>query len=185
MLEKMAKKLHLYGLWRRICFFCLNHVLQGTKPFACLLKRKLLGSIGCEVGEGTTIVSPVAIMGTVTIGKNCWINRGFTVHGNGAVRIGDACDIGPEVAFLTGGHQIGPSERRAGEGQSYCIAVEDGCWIGARSTILGNTIIRHGAVVAACACVTRDVEADTLVAGIPAKKLRGLDYAEGKAAIKE
>ena len=99
----------------------------------------------------------------------------FTVNGNGRVTIGDRCDIAPEVAIQTGGHEIGPAERRAGKGKVFDVTVGDGCWIGARSTILGGVQIGSGCVVAACACVCKDAGPDCLLGGVPAKQIRRLE----------
>ena len=86
--------------------------------------------------------------------------------------IGDNCDIAPDVTFLTGGHQMGDHSRRAGKGESYHITVGSGVWIGGRVTLLLNTSIGDGSMIAACACVPKDVPADTLVAGAPAKVVK-------------
>lgn len=160
------------SLKKRIVFRMVNHVLNGTRFFAA--KRKLLCSIGYEIGENTKIVGPIFCTGTLCIGENCWIGCNLTVHGNGSVIIGDNCDIAPDVTFFTGGHIVGTTERRAGVGESYKIAVGNGTWIGGRSTILGNTTIGDGCVVAACACVVGDVEKNVLTGGVPAKKIRDL-----------
>jgi acetyltransferase-like isoleucine patch superfamily enzyme len=80
------------------------------------------------------------------------------------------------VTFQTGTHFIGDHDRRAGKGYNSDIKVGNGCWIGVRSTILPGISIGDGSVVAACACVARDVEKDTLVGGVPAKQIRKLDY---------
>lgn len=172
---KILKKLHLFGTYKRLCAFLINHVFVGMGGFSNRAKCALLRSAGHRIGRGTTIVSPVYFIGQADIGDNCWINRGFTIHGDGSVQIGNNCDIGPEVSFLTGGHKIGDSSRRAlGTGEVYHIQVQDGCWIGSRATILGNTVIGASSVVAACACVVRDVPANTLVGGVPAKTIRRL-----------
>ena len=71
------------------------------------MKRKLLSGIGCQVGDGTTIVGPIECKGFISIGKNCWIGKNCKVNGNGTVQSGDNCNIGPEVTFQTGGHAIG------------------------------------------------------------------------------
>ena len=76
------------------------------------------------------------------------------------------------MAFLTGGHEIGGAERRAGSGLTYSITVGSGTWIGARATIFGNTNIGSGCVIAACACVNKSVVDNTLVGGTPARKIR-------------
>ena len=83
--------------------------------------------------------------------------------------------MGPEVTFQTGGHVIGDANRRAGLGEIYQQTVEDGTWIGGRSTICNNVTIGKGCVIAACACVVNDIPENTLVGGVPAKSIRRLD----------
>ena len=153
--------------------FVVNHVLAGTPYYE--QKRKLLNSAGFQLGEGTKVVGPIFCTGKLTTGKDCWLGRDLKVQGNGTVTIGNNCDIAPEVTFLTGGHEIGNASRRAGIGEIYRIRVEDGCWIGARST-LGRTItVGKGSVIAACACVMKDVADNTLAGGVPARCIRKLD----------
>ncbi len=154
--------------------YCVNKRFAGTKSKHFEKKRALLNSLGHDIGEGTKIVGPVFCTGRLVIGKNCWVGKNLFVNGNGTVIIGDNCDIAPEVAFQTGGHEIGDSTRRAGKGFTKDIEVEDGCWIGARSTVLGGVKIKKGSVVAACACVTKNVEENTVVGGVPAKEIRKL-----------
>lgn len=161
------------GFRRKRAFFLINKIYVGTKNFE--KKRKLLNSIGFKIGEVTKIVGPVEIYGQLTVGKNTWIGKNFTVNGNGKVEIGDNCDIGPEATFQTGGHKIGSAARRAGEGMSFSQVVESGSWIGGRSTILNETVIGSGCVVAGCSCVTKSVEKNTMVGGVPAKLIRKLD----------
>ncbi len=160
------------GLYRRFALFAVNHLFSGTGSYE--IKRFLLNSAGHSVGTGTKIVGPVFITGKADIGSDCWIGRNFTIHGNGTVKIGDRCDIAPEVMFLTGTHEIGGPERRAGNGKNGEISVGSGCWIGARATILSGADIGSGAVIAACACVTADVPDNVLTGGVPAKTIRPL-----------
>lgn len=160
----------LKSIRKRVVIYLVNHVLTGTRFFHA--KRNLLCSIGYEIGANAKIVGPIHNTGTLRIGTNCWIGRNLTIHGNGTVTIGDNCDIAPDVTFLTGGHQIGDHSRRAGKGESYHITIGSGVWIGGRSTILLNTNIGDGCVIAACACVSKDVPADTLAAGVPAKVIK-------------
>lgn len=162
----------LKTLKRAWVMLLVNHFYAGTDRYA--RKRALLRSIGWEIGENTRIAGPVTCSGQVSIGADCWIGRQFTVHGNGSVVLGDRCDVGPEVAFFTGGHAIGTPERRAGAGETYTIRVGDGCWLGGRSSLMRSIQVGSGAVVAACACVTKDVPENTLVGGVPAKPLRSL-----------
>ena len=101
--------------------------------------------------------------------------KNLVINGNGMVTIGDNCDLGPEITFQTGGHEIGLSERRAGNGKCYSQYVGNGVWIGGRSTVLGNTRIGDGSVIAGCACVVKDIPENTLAGGVPAKMIRRLE----------
>ncbi|MDZ7891010.1 MAG: DapH/DapD/GlmU-related protein [Rhodoferax sp.] len=69
---------------------------------------------------------------------------------------------------------MGTSERRAGNGTAKSITIGNGCWIGAKSIILGGVSVGPGSVVAAGSIVTRDVPANVLVAGVPAKIKKSL-----------
>lgn len=153
----------------------MNVQLAGTKEKNFIKKRNLLNRLdNFSIGEGTKIVGPVEVLGYLQTGKDCWIGKNLRVNGNGHVTIGDNCDIGPEVTFQTGGHAIGSPERRAGEGLVFDQTVGNGTWIGGRSTIANRVDIGNGCVVACCACVTGDVLSNTLVGGVPARKIRDL-----------
>lgn len=171
---RILKRMHLYGTWRRVCLFAVNRII-GTGSTSCAVKRGLLRAAGFSIGRNTVIVGPIYPFGDLTIGSDCWIGRNMTVHGNGSVVIGDRCDIAPDVRFLTGSHEIGGHDRRAGEGRCHHITVGNGVWIGAGATVLGDTQVGDGAVVAACACVVRNVSEDTVVGGVPAKTIRSLE----------
>lgn len=79
-------------------------------------KLVIMRKMGHIIGNGTKIVGPVYCTGNLIIGENCWVGENLLVNGNGTVKIGENCDLAPEVAFQTGGHEIGSSERRAGKG---------------------------------------------------------------------
>lgn len=163
------------SLKKNTVMFLVNHVLVGTRPYFFEPKRKLLNSIGHSIGKGTKIVGPIECYSKLEIGKDCWVGKNLKVNGNGTVKIGNRCDIAPEVTFQTGSHAIGNSKRRAGEGETFHQKVGDGVWIGGRSTIIGNTTLSDGCVIAGCACVIKNVPANTLVGGVPAKIIRRLD----------
>jgi maltose O-acetyltransferase len=133
-----------------------------------------MGSASCMCGRGW-----IYGRGVVRIGDGTWLSPGVTIHShpNAPVRIGDRCDVGPGVEFVTGSHAIGPPSRRAGTGSAAAITLGNGCWVGAGSTILGGVSVGEGAIVAAGSVVTRDVPAHTLVAGVPAVVKRRLDGA--------
>ena len=148
---------------------------MGPRPWTFKYKRILLKRIGYQIGEETKIVGPILNSGKLIIGSNCWIGANLKVHGNGEVHISDNCDIAPDVTFLTGGHLIGNKTRRAGEGENYNILVGKGVWIGAKCTIARSVTIGNSCVLATCTCVTKDIPANVLVGGVPARIIKDLD----------
>ncbi|NBF03352.1 transferase [Pseudomonas sp. Fl5BN2] len=114
--------------------------------------------------------------GRLSIGEETWLSPGvvFHTHSDADIRLGARCDIGHGVEFIPGSHEIGSHQRRAGKGTALPITVGTGCWLGARSIVLGGVTIGDGAVVAAGSVVTRDVAANTMVAGVPAVVKRQL-----------
>lgn len=174
-MKKLLKKLHLWGTYKRFTLYRVNVLLAGTKAKNFKKKRRLLNQLdNFDIGEGTKIVGPIEVLGHLKVGKDTWIGKNLRVNGNGTVTIGDNCDLGPEVTFQTGGHEIGDATRRAGAGTVMHQTVGNGTWIGGRSTILNNVTIGDSCVVTGCACVTKDVAPNTLVGGVPAKLIREL-----------
>jgi len=162
---------------RTFCIWIINSFLSGTHFFE--LKRLLLRAAGIPCGVGSKVVGPVYLgnVARVRIGSNVWVGTRFAVYGNGSVTLGDDIDIAPEVAFLTGSHEMveGPLHthtHRAGKGVSFHIEVGNGTWIGARSTIMGNTTIGDGCVIAVGAVVNRTVGTNMVVGGVPARSVR-------------
>ena len=151
---------------RHFALFFINHFFCGNHFWR--IKRVLMRFSGATIGQGTKIVGPIYYSCDLTIGEKCWIGIGFTAHGNGTVKIGNLCDIAPNVMMLTGSHEIGTHEHRAGKGTAMPILIGNGCWIGARATILGNVSIGDGCVVGSCATVTKSFEEDSLILGTPA-----------------
>ena len=164
----------LFRRWRELILFICNHIFCGTRFFN--LKRLLLNSCsGIKIGKGTRIVSLKASnCSDVTIGEDCWIGSQLSIYGDGKVVIGDRCDFAPEVAIVTGTHEIGDANRRAGKGKLMTTMVGDGCWIGARAILMGDIIIGNACIVGAGSLVSKSVSENQLVAGVPAKILREL-----------
>lgn len=112
----------------------------------------------------------------ISIGRSTFLNAGcrIGVAAPATVSIGANCAIGPYVQFETMSHELVWTPERRWGGTAASIVVGDRCWIGARAVILGGVVIGEGCVVAAGAVVTKDVEPNTLVGGVPAKVIRRL-----------
>jgi maltose O-acetyltransferase len=132
---------------------------------ACGLKLKTR-----RLAPGTLFTGPA-----VTIGRGSFVNTGCLFDAWAQITIGERCAIGPGVMFVTSTHELQTHAQRAGTLHGQPIVVEDGCWIGARATILPGVTVKAGTVIAAGAVVTSDCEPDRMYGGVPARELRRLD----------
>jgi acetyltransferase-like isoleucine patch superfamily enzyme len=131
---------------------------------------------GCEIGDGTKIGAFVEIQKNARIGRRCKISsHSFICEG---VTIEDSVFIGHGVIFINDSY---PRATNAGgelQGeQDWKVEptrVRRGASIGSGATILANVTIGEGALVGAGSVVTRNVPANSIVAGNPAKILRYL-----------
>jgi maltose O-acetyltransferase len=143
------------------------------------MKRWLLRQRGATVDGGVRIAGGTRIVGpgALLIGADSWIGPYgiFYTNPDAPISIGARCDVGPGVHFVTGTHLIGTSERRAGLGKALPIVVGNGCWLGARATVLAGVTVGDGAIVAAGAVVASNVAPNTLVGGVPARLIRTLE----------
>jgi carbonic anhydrase/acetyltransferase-like protein (isoleucine patch superfamily) len=145
------------------------------------LRVRLLRLGGLTIGQGTGIGGRLWVAGgarpstRLAIGADCFLNDGCRFDVSAPVTVGDRVYLGHEVAVLTASHELGTSARRAGASLAQPVSIGDGCWIGARATVMGGVTIGEGAVVAAGAVVTRSVSSNTMVGGVPATEIRSLD----------
>ena len=107
------------------------------------------------------------------LGKNVFINAGCQFQDQGGITIGDGTLVGPKTVIATLNHHQNP-EKRA---NLIPKPVKIGCnvWIGANVTILPGVTIGDGAIIAAGAVVNRDVKANTIAGGVPAKYIKDVD----------
>lgn len=104
------------------------------------------------------------------IGEHVFFNSGCRFQDQGGIYIGDGCLIGHNVVLATINHDLDPANR----GTNLPSPIRIGCnvWIGANATVLPGVTIGDNAVIAAGAVVTKDVPANTVVGGVPAKSIR-------------
>lgn len=155
--------------------FLVNNIFKGTHYFN--IKYYLLNFAGIIIGKGTKVVGPIYIgsVAKLKIGENCWVNKNFSVEGNGEVHIGNNCDLAPDVCFLTGSHEIGNFKKRAGKGITWNYKVGDGTWIGAKVTILNGIEIGEGVIIGATSLVNSYCKSNHVYVGTPARQIKNLE----------
>jgi acetyltransferase-like isoleucine patch superfamily enzyme len=131
---------------------------------------------GCRIGENTKIGPFVEIQKNATVGKNCKISsHTFICEG---VHIQDNVFVGHNVTFIN--DRFPRAVNAQGELQTeadwspVATHVGEGASIGSSATILCGVTIGAGAIVGAGSVVTRDVAPNTIVAGNPARPLKGM-----------
>lgn len=135
--------------------------------------RKIWGDLTGKALDPTSYVQiPVHINHAefVTIGKNVYINHACSMLALGTITIEDDVLIGPKANLLSEGHPLDPNNRKAMIVKP--IVIKRNAWIGAGATILPGVTVGENAVVAAGAMVNKDVPANTVVGGIPAKVIK-------------
>ncbi|WP_059026594.1 sugar O-acetyltransferase [Gabonibacter massiliensis] len=106
----------------------------------------------------------------IAVGENVFINACCHFQDQGGVTIGDGCQIGHNVVFATLNHGLAPEERR--HTFPAPIVLGKNVWVGSNATLLQGVTVGDNAVIAAGAVVTKDVAANTVVGGVPAKFIK-------------
>ncbi len=137
------------------------------------LVRSKLGEItGQEIDPSTTLFTPfhTNIGRFIRIGKKVFINHACSFLDLGGITIEDDVMIGPNVNLITENHPVSTADRKV----LVCkpIVIRRNAWIGAGVTVLPGVTVGENAVVAAGAVVNRDVPANTVVGGVPARILK-------------
>ena len=158
-------------------------------------KYRLLGANlarKCLFGRGTRLEHPWRIwMGTrcslqenvwlfvggesaqMHIGEYTFIGRNTEIEVAREVRIGRGCLIAPNVFITDHDHGIVAGQMMFEQSSHIApVIIGNDVWIAANAVILAGVTIGDGAVVAAGAVVTRDVEENTIVGGVPAKRIK-------------
>lgn len=136
------------------------------------LLEQLLGSIGAEVD----IRPPMHVdYGShLHVGDRTFINFGLTALDVAEIRIGQDVLMGPNVQLLTPTHPIDPEPRRAKWEAALPITIGDNVWIGGMAVICPGVTIGENSVIGAGAVVTKDIPANVVAVGNPARVIRSV-----------
>ncbi len=115
----------------------------------------------------------------LTLGTDVFVNMGCRFQDAGGITIGDGTLVGHGSTIVTLNHAMDPARR--GDMVPAPVVIGRSVWLGAAVTIVPGVTIGDGAVVGAGAVVTKDVPADTVVAGVPARVIRPTGFRSSEA----
>lgn len=145
--------------------FLFNHAMPYTPEY-----DELMHKLFKNLPESSRVNTPITVVrpNNVVIGERVTIMNGCLMMSAGGITIEDDALIAANVQLISNNHDL---EQRS---IITCLPVRicKKAWIGAGATILPGVTVGENAVVGAGSVVTRDVEADTIVAGNPAKVIR-------------
>lgn len=148
--------------------FEFNHTMPETEE-----SLRLMHELFPHVGEYSRVSAPVTVVrpGNVKIGNRVVVMNNCLMMAAGGITIEDDAMIAANVQLISNNHDL--HERMI----LTCkpVLLKRNCWIGAGSTILPGVTVGENAVVAAGSVVTKDVEDNTVVGGVPAKLIKRID----------
>lgn len=155
----------------------LTAAFNATTARQAPLRRQLLEELLGSVGTGTEIRPPLYVdYGTqVTIGARSFVNWGLMAADVTSIHIGDDVQIGPNVQLLTPTHPIEPEPRRNKWEAGEPITIGDNVWLGGGVIVCPGVTIGENTIVGAGSVVPKDLPANVVAVGNPARIIRQLE----------
>ncbi|WP_316741343.1 sugar O-acetyltransferase [Streptomyces sp. MK7] len=136
------------------------------------LLAELLGALGDEAHVRPPLY--VDYGSNITIGARTFVNCNLTALDVAAITMGEDCQIGPNVQLLTPTHPLEPRSRRDKLEAARPITIGDNVWIGGGVIVLPGVTVGDNSVIGAGAVVTKDIPANVVAVGNPARPVRTL-----------
>lgn len=121
----------------------------------------------------------------IEVGKNFFANYNCMILDVAKVKIGDNCQMAPNVAIYTAGHPIHPVSRNSGYEYGKEVIIGDNVWIGGNTVICPGVHIGDNAVIGAGSVVTKDIPAWTIAAGNPCRVIREITDKDKRKLYKD
>ncbi len=121
----------------------------------------------------------------IEVGRNFFANYNCTILDVAKVRIGDNCQMAPNVAIYTAGHPIHPATRNTLYQYGIEINIGDNVWIGGNTVICPGVRIGDNVVIGAGSVVTKDIPDWCIAGGNPCKVIRKITEADRKFYYKD
>jgi maltose O-acetyltransferase len=154
----------------------LAAVYGALGPRETVRRREVLLELLGAVGADTEIRAPLYVDygSNLRIGARTFVNFGLVALDVAAITIGDDVQIGPNVQLLTPTHPVEAEPRRAKWEAAEPITIGDNVWLGGGVVVCPGVTIGANTVVGAGAVVTKDLPADVVAVGNPARVIRQL-----------
>lgn len=148
-----------------------------TRGYIGQVKRyALVKSIAKSVGNNVSIKEGVFLynIDDLVIGNNVSIWPLVYIDAYGGLTIGSDVSIAHGVSILTFEHQYinHTIPIKDQEVKALSVVIGDNVWVGAKATILGGNNVGSGSVIGAGSVITKDVLSDSIVAGVPGKRVK-------------
>ena len=150
-----------------------NETLEYETDKRIEMLKNLFGSTGNSLYVEPTFRCDYGY--NIHVGENFFANFDCVILDVCEVRIGDNCFVAPGVHIYTATHPIHPTERNTMREYGKPITIGDNVWIGGRSVINPGVTIGDNVVVASGAVVTKDVPANVIVGGNPARVIKKIE----------
>ena len=139
-------------------------------------RRRVLVELLGTLGEDAEIRPPLYCEygSQICVGARTFINFGLLALDVAPITIGDDVQIGPNVQLLTPTHPVEAEPRRAKWEAAEPISIANNVWLGGGVIVLPGVTIGENTVVGAGSVVTKDLPANVVAAGNPARVLRKL-----------
>ncbi|MFE2738787.1 sugar O-acetyltransferase [Streptomyces sp. NPDC059349] len=138
--------------------------------------RPILADLLESVGEGVEVRPPLYVDygSNITIGARTFVNYHLTALDVARITIGEDCQIGPNVQLLTPTHPVEPQPRRDKLEAALPVTIGDNVWLGGGVIVCPGVSIGDNSVIGAGAVVTKDIPANVVAVGNPARPVRTL-----------
>lgn len=170
----LVKSCSIFPKSVRVKLFEHFRMLKGKKGF--LIRYVLLKTIANDVGDNVSIHPNVYIFNPegLSIGDNVSIHPMCYIEAKGGIRIGNDVSIAHQATLLSVNHIYSDLDIPIkDQGIEYkATEIKSNVWIGAKASILAGVVVDSGVVVATGGVVTKNVEKDTVIGGVPAKVIK-------------
>ncbi|MFC8172331.1 sugar O-acetyltransferase [Streptomyces sp. NPDC057242] len=138
--------------------------------------RSLLGELLGSAGEEIEVRPPLYVDygSNISVGARTFVNYNLTALDVAAITIGEDCQIGPNVQLLTPTHPLEPQPRRDKLEAALPISIGNNVWLGGGVIVCPGVSIGDNSVIGAGSVVTKDVPANVVAVGSPARPVRDL-----------